>query len=53
MLSHAGGHNAGMPRLPSPTTAERNQRRKLQYVPSMWWLLAIVAVIAVVVLVTR
>jgi hypothetical protein len=42
-----------MKHLPSPTVAERNQRRKLQYVPSLWWLIAAIAVIVVVTLVAR
>jgi hypothetical protein len=34
-----------MDHLPSPTTAERNQKRKLQYLPPVWPLLLIVALI--------
>jgi hypothetical protein len=42
-----------MKRLPSPTVAERNQRRKLQFVPSLWWLIAAIAVIIAITLATR
>jgi hypothetical protein len=43
-----------MDQLPSPGTAERNQRRKLHYLPPMWPLLLIVAVIiGIAVLVSR
>lgn len=35
-----------MKNLPSPKVAERNQQRKLQYVPSVWWLVVVAAVIA-------
>ena len=43
-----------MDHLPSPSTAERNQRRKLQYLPPVWPLLLIVAVIiAIAVVVSR
>jgi type VI protein secretion system component VasF len=34
--------------LPSPAEAERNQRRKLQYFPPVWPLLAIVAIVVIV-----
>jgi hypothetical protein len=42
-----------MDHLPSPTKAERNQRRKLQYVPSPWWLLLVIAAVVVIAVLTR
>jgi hypothetical protein len=42
-----------MDHLPSPTVAERNQRRKLSYLPPVWPLFAIAAIVAMIVLVTR
>jgi hypothetical protein len=42
-----------MKHLPSPTSAERNQRRKLQYLPSVWWFVAAIAAIVVVTIVTH
>jgi hypothetical protein len=38
-----------MKHMPSPATAERNQRRKLQYLPPVWPLLVIAAIIVGVV----
>jgi hypothetical protein len=35
--------------MPSPATAERNQRRKLQYLPPVWPLAAVVALVVIVV----
>jgi hypothetical protein len=42
-----------MKNLPSPSTAERNQQRKLSYFPSFWWLLVALAAIVIVVVVTH
>lgn len=42
-----------MDHLPSPTVAERNQRRKLAYLPPVWPLLLIVAIVVAVVILTR
>jgi hypothetical protein len=42
-----------MKRLPSPTAAERNQRRKLQYLPSPWWFVATIAAIVVITIVAH
>lgn len=40
--------------LPSPARAQRNQRRKLQYLPRLWPLvLAVAVIIGVTVLVSR
>jgi hypothetical protein len=38
-----------MDHLPSPTVAERNQRRKLSYLPPVWPLLVIAAIVVVIV----
>jgi hypothetical protein len=43
-----------MERMPSPAKAERNQRRKLQFVPPLWPLLVGIAVIVgITILVSR
>jgi hypothetical protein len=42
-----------MKHLPSPTVAERNQQRKLAFLPPVWPLLAIAAIVAVIVIATR
>ena len=34
--------------LPSPARAERNQRRKLQYLPPVWPLVAVIVVVVIV-----
>jgi hypothetical protein len=41
----ASGQTYDMKHMPSPTVAERNQRRKLQYLPPVWPLIAIVVVV--------
>lgn len=38
-----------MDHLPSPSVAERNQRRKLAYLPPVWPLVAIAAVVVAIV----
>ena len=47
------GHTERMDHMPSPSSAERTQRRKLAYLPPIWPLLAIALVVAIVVLVMR
>jgi hypothetical protein len=42
-----------MDHLPSPTVAERNQRRKLSYLPPVWPLVAIIAIVVAIVLIVR
>lgn len=42
-----------MKNLPSPSTAERNQQRKLAYVPPLWSLLVVLAAIVIVIAVTH
>jgi hypothetical protein len=42
------GNNWFMKNLPSPARAERNQRRKLQYLPPVWPLLAVIVLIIVI-----
>jgi hypothetical protein len=42
-----------MKNLPSPSTAERNQQRKLSYLPPFWSLLLVLAAIVLIVVVTR
>lgn len=39
--------------LPSPTVAERNQRRKLEYLPPVWPFAAVIVLVAVVVALVR
>jgi type VI protein secretion system component VasF len=38
-----------MKNMPSPAKAERNQRRKLQYFPPVWPLLAVIVLVVVIV----
>jgi hypothetical protein len=38
-----------MKNMPSPAKAERNQRRKLQYFPPVWPLLAIIVLVVAIV----
>jgi hypothetical protein len=38
-----------MKNMPSPAKAERNQRRKLQYFPPVWPLLAVIVGVVVIV----
>jgi hypothetical protein len=45
--SAAGTHSA-MKNMPSPAKAERNQRRKLQFFPPVWPLIAVVAIVVIV-----
>jgi hypothetical protein len=42
-----------MKNLPSPSTAERNQERKLSYLPPLWSLLVVLAAIVIVAVVTH
>jgi hypothetical protein len=42
-----------MKNLPSPSTAERNQRRKLAYLPPLWPLAIVLAAIALFVVLAR
>jgi hypothetical protein len=51
MKREAGGHTERMDHMPSPSSAERTQRRKLAYLPPAWPLLVIAVVVTVVVLV--
>jgi uncharacterized membrane protein YidH (DUF202 family) len=44
---------AVMKRMPSQARAERNQRRKLQYFPPIWPLLAVIALVVVIVVAVR
>jgi hypothetical protein len=37
-----------MKNMPSPARAERNQRRKLQYLPPVWPLLVVIAIVVIV-----
>jgi len=46
------GHGADVDNMPSPARAERNQRRKLAFIP-MWPVVASVVLIVVVVLLAR
>jgi hypothetical protein len=40
-----------MKNLPSPAKAERNQRRKLQYFPPVWPLVAIIVIAIIIAIV--
>jgi hypothetical protein len=43
------GKDAGMKHMPSPAEAEDTQRRKLQYIPPIWPLLAIAVLVVAVI----
>jgi hypothetical protein len=42
-----------MDHLPSPTVAERNQRRKLQYLPPVWPLVLALVLLALILAAVR
>ncbi|HEX3825458.1 MAG TPA: hypothetical protein VHV79_13450 [Mycobacteriales bacterium] len=39
--------------MPSPSVAERNQRRKLEYLPPVWPFIVVVALVAIIVALVR
>jgi hypothetical protein len=39
--------------MPSPSVAERNQRRKLEYLPPVWPFIAVIALVAIIVALVR
>jgi hypothetical protein len=47
-----GGHVHTVKNMPSPARAERNQRRKLAFIP-MWPLVAAIALIVILIVVLR
>jgi hypothetical protein len=42
-----------MKNMPSPDVAERNQRRKLQYLPPVWPFVAVIVLIAAIVAIVK